>query len=271
MTGLECSHEYATAPCLPRAGTRSWHDSSMQSYRVEAVVLRTHRLGEADRIITLLTRERGKVRAVAKGVRRTRSRFGSRLEPLTRADLLIAPGKNLDIITQAETLQSYGSDLVLDYPRWTIAQTMLETADRLVSEEYVQNESQYLLLVGGLKSLVESEHEASLVLNAYLLRALSIAGYTPIFDECVVCGVSGAQPFFNVASGGAVCASHRPPGSVAPKPDTIGLMSALLTGDWVSADAAPPANVNEANGIVVAYTQWHLERGLRSIAIVERQ
>ena len=243
----------------------------MQSYRVEAVVLRTHRLGEADRIITLLTRQKGKVRAVAKGVRRTRSRFGSRLEPLTRVDLLIAPGKNLDIITQAETLTSYGSDLVLDYPRWTIAQTMLETADRLAVEESVQSETQYLLLVGGLKALNEREHESSLVLNAYLLRALSVAGYSPIFDECVVCGDSGVQPFFNVAAGGAVCAKHRPPGSVAPKVETMTLMTSLLSGDWVQADSAPETSIREVNGIVAAYTQWHLERDLRSLPLVERQ
>ena len=242
----------------------------MQSYRVEAMVLRTHRLGEADRIITLFTRERGKVRAVAKGVRRTRSRFGSRLEPLTRVDLLIAPGKNLDIITQAETLQSYGSDLVLDYPRWTIAQTMLETADRLV-EEAVQNEAQYLLLVGGLKSLVESQYDSALILNAYLLRALSLAGYEPVLDACVVCSQSGIQPFFNVASGGGVCTAHRPPGSVAPKSETIALMSALLSGDWESASNTSQSSVQESNGIVAAYTQWHLERGLRSLPIVERQ
>jgi len=243
----------------------------MQSYRVEAVVLRTHRLGEADRIITLLTRERGKVRAVAKGVRRTKSKFGSRLEPLTRVDLLIAPGKNLDIVTQAETLNSYGNDLVLDYPRWTIAQAMLETADRLAVEESVQSEMQYLLLVGGLKSLTDGEHDSSLVLNAYLLRALSMAGYSPVFDECVVCSASGQQPFFNVAIGGGVCATHRPPGSVAPNPETIVLMSALLSGDWHVADASSDSCAREASGIVAAYTQWHLERGLRSLPLVDRQ
>ena len=75
-------------------------------YRDEAVVLRTHKLGEADRIITLLTRQHGRVRAVAKGVRRTTSRFGSRLEPFTHVDLQLAEGRNLDIVTQAETIDA---------------------------------------------------------------------------------------------------------------------------------------------------------------------
>lgn len=243
----------------------------MRSYRVEAVVLRTHKLGEADRIITLLTREKGKIRAVAKGVRRTRSKFGARLEPFSRVELFIAPGKNLDIITQAETLSVYGEALALDYPRWTIGQTILETADRIASEESVPAETQYLLLVGALKSLTEKEHDGLLVLNAYLLRALSMAGYAPVLLECAVCGVSGSQPFFNVASGGALCADHRQPGSVAPKPETIRLLLALLQGDWPIADAAGEPIVREASGLVAAYTQWHLERGLRSLPLVDRQ
>ena len=116
----------------------------MPSYRAEAIVLRTHKLGEADRIITFLTRERGKVRAVAKGVRRTKSKFGARLEPFSRVDLLLHEGKNLHIITQAESLNAYGQDLAIDYTLWTAGQTMLETAERLVSEESVANEAQYL-------------------------------------------------------------------------------------------------------------------------------
>lgn len=243
----------------------------MRSYQVEAVVLRTHKLGEADRIITLLTREHGKIRAVAKGVRRTRSKFGARLEPFSRAQLFIAPGKNLDIITQAETLSVYGEALALDYPRWTIGQTILETADRISSEESVPVETQYLLLVGALKSLTEKEHDGLLVLNAYLLRALSLAGYAPVLFECSVCSTPGAQPFFNVSSGGALCSQHRQPGSVAPKIETVNLLSALIQGDWEIADSAPESVVREASGLVAAYTQWHLERGLRSLPLVDRQ
>jgi DNA repair protein RecO (recombination protein O) len=242
----------------------------MPSYRAEAIVLRTHKLGEADRIITFLTRERGKVRAVAKGVRRTKSRFGARLEPFSRVDLLLHEGKNLDIITQAESLNAYGQELAIDYSLWTAGQTMLETADRLTSETSVSAEPQYLLLVGALRTLVSGEHDSTLVLNAYLLRALALAGYSPSLDACIVCGTVGAQPFFHVPSGGALCFEHRVPGSVAPKEQTIEIMQALLQGDWQKADQATGAQLNEISGIVAAFTQWHLEKSLRSLPLVDR-
>jgi len=243
----------------------------MPSYRAEAIVLRTHKLGEADRIITLLPRERGKVRAVAKGVRRTKSKFGARLEPFSRVDLLVFEGKNLDIITQAESLNAYGQDLALDYSLWTAGQTMLETADRLTPEDSISTESQYLLLVGALRTLVTGEHAASLVLDAFLLRALSMAGYSPTLNACVICGVAGTQPFFHVSTGGALCVEHRVPGSVAPRPESFDLMQALLSGDWDIADSSITKDRTEVSGIVAAYVQWHLERGLRSLPLVDRQ
>jgi DNA repair protein RecO (recombination protein O) len=243
----------------------------MPSYRAEAIVLRTHKLGEADRIITLLTRERGKVRAVAKGVRRTKSKFGARLEPFSRVDLLVYEGKTLDIITQAESLNAYGQDLALDYSLWTAGQTMLETADRLTPEDSISAESQYLLLVGALRTLVTGEHAASLVLDAFLLRSLSMAGYSPTLSACVICGVAGTQPFFHVSTGGALCVEHRVPGSVAPRAESFALMQALLSGDWDAADASATKDRNEVSGLVAAYVQWHLEQGLRSLPLVDRQ
>ena len=91
----------------------------MPTYRDEAVVLRTHKLGEADRIITMLSRGRGKIRAVAKGVRRTTSKFGARLEPFSHVDLQLAVGHTLDVITQAESLDAFGEPLTDDYPAYT--------------------------------------------------------------------------------------------------------------------------------------------------------
>ena len=95
----------AGAPACALRGP--WRQNGAVLYRDEAIVLRTHKLGEADRIVTLLTRQHGRVRAVAKGVRRTTSRFGSRLEPFTHVDLQLAEGRNLDVITQAETIQPF--------------------------------------------------------------------------------------------------------------------------------------------------------------------
>ena len=128
----------------------------VQGYRDDGVVLRTQKLGEADRIITLLTRQNGRVRAVAKGVRRTKSRFGGRLEPFTHVDVLIYPGRSLDMITQAEVIRAYGKPLATDYPRYTAGTAMLETAERLTPVEKEPAIRQFLLLIGGLRALGEA-------------------------------------------------------------------------------------------------------------------
>jgi DNA repair protein RecO (recombination protein O) len=239
-------------------------------YRDEAVVLRTHKLAEADRIVTLLTREHGRVRAVAKGVRRTTSRFGSRLEPFTHVDLMLAEGRNLDTVTQAETLSSFSGTLGNDYERYTAGTVMLETAERLASEERQPSVQQFLLLVGGLRAMAAGERRPAQVLDSYLLRALSVAGYAPSFDACAHCGLEGPHRWFSPSMGGVLCATCRVPGSASPAPETVILLGALLAGNWPVVEAAVPRQLTEASGLVAAYLQWHLERGLRSLAHVER-
>ena len=122
----------------------------MQPYRDDGIVLRTQKLGEADRIITVLGRTTGRIRAVAKGVRRTKSRFGARLEPFTHVDLMLHPGRSLDIITQAEVIRPYGEPLTGDYPRYTAGVAMLETAERFTPVEKEPALRRLLLLIGGL-------------------------------------------------------------------------------------------------------------------------
>ncbi len=241
----------------------------MPLYRDEAIVLRTHKLGEADRIITMLTRTRGQVRAVAKGVRRTKSRFGSRLEPGMVVDVQCYEGRNLDTVTQAETIAPYGNTIAKDYAAYTAATAMLETALHLTDEEETQTQ-QYLLLVGALGSLAEAAHDPGLVLDAYLLRSLAVAGWAPSFHNCARCGAAGPQRAFHVASGGAVCPACRPPGSLAPAPETFELLAALLTGDWAQADASDARHRRQGSGLVAAFLQWHIERGVRSLRLVER-
>jgi DNA repair protein RecO (recombination protein O) len=239
-------------------------------YRDEAIVLRTHKLGEADRIITLLTRQHGRVRAVARGVRRTTSKFGSRLEPFMHVDLQLSEGRSLDHITQAETLTPFHAGIGGVYERYTAGTVMLETADRLVAEEREPALQQFLLLVGGLRTLSDASHAPGLVLDAFLLRSLAVAGWAASFEDCARCGRPGPHAFFNIAAGGAVCASCRPGGSASPARETLDLLAALLTGDWGTADASSDRHRREASGLVAAYLQWHLERGLRSLPMVER-
>ena len=243
----------------------------MPLYRDEAVVLRTHKLGEADRIITVLTRHHGRVRAVAKGVRRTQSKFGARLEPFMHVDLQLSTGRNLDIVTQAETLDSSVASIAADYTRYTVGTAMLEAAERLTAEEREPAVQQYRLLVAALRALAGGRYPAGLALDAYLLRALAIAGFSPTFGDCARCGAPGPHRWFSVPAGGSVCRTCRPPGSATPAPGTLALLAALLSGDWDVARQASAAEQGEAHGVVAAYLPWHLDRGLRSLPLVERE
>jgi DNA repair protein RecO (recombination protein O) len=245
----------------------------VQPYRDDGIVLRTQKLGEADRIITVLGHKTGRIRAVAKGVRRTKSRFGARLEPFTHVDLMLHPGRSLDIITQAEVIRPYGEPLAGDYPRYTAGVAMLETAERFTPVEKEPALRQLLLLIGGLRALSEAEHDPRLVLDAFLLRSLAIAGYAPALEECARCGAPARDrrlPAFAIAAGGLVCASCRPPGAAAPAAGTVTLMLALLRGDWNSADGSERRHRVECSGLVAAYLQWHLEHSIRSLRHVER-
>lgn len=253
----------------PRVG-RLGENAGVSLYRDEAIVLRTQKLGEADRIVTLLTRSSGKVRAVAKGVRRTSSRLGSRVEPFMVVDLQLYAGRNLDIVTQVETIGAFAGPISADYALYTAGTAMLETADRLVAAEREPAVQQYLLLVGAVRALADRAHAPGLVLDAYLLRALAVAGWAPSFTDCARCGAAGPHRSFAVAAGGAVCPSCRPPGATAPAPETFALLAALLSGEWATADASDDRHRREASGLVAAFLQFHLERGLRSLRMVER-
>lgn len=240
----------------------------MPLYRETAVVLRTQKLGEADRIITMFTRTRGVLRAAAKGVRRTSSKFGARLEPFMVADLQCYEGRTLDTITQAETLGAYGPRITEDYDRFRAANVVAETAERLGEGD--PSQEQFALLVGALRTLAAGAILPDLVRDGYLLRAMSLAGWTPGLDACVRCGrepAAGAtHRHFAVQLGGIVCDDCRMPGIPKLDTETVLLMRALLAGDWERATAAPQRAVHQAAGIVAAHTQWHLERGLRTLS-----
>lgn len=241
----------------------------MPLYRDAAIVLRTQKLGEADRIVTLLTRSRGVVRAVGKGVRRTKSRFGARLEPCMVIDVQCYEGRSLDTVTQVETLGPYGDAICRNYAAWTAATVMLEAAERLAEGEESTHQ-QFVLLAGALAALAAGERDPHLVLDAYLLRALSVAGWAPSFWDCAKCGEPGPHRWFHIAAGGCVCLVCRPPGSVSPAAETLALLGALLAGDWDQAQASEQRYRREGSGLVAAFLQWHLERGLRSLRLVDR-
>lgn len=279
-------------PSRSSTGGRSGAGYAANSYRTEGLVLRTYSLGEADRIIVLLTPHHGQVRAVAKGVRRTTSKFGATLEPFMLSRLQLVRGRNLDIITQAESVRPYGSLIAADYDGYTAASAMAETAERLTLAEVpgspvpddgpatsqhqggapgrVTAPTQYRLLHGALAALARRAQSPRLLLDSYLLRALSTAGWAPTFTHCARCGDPGPHRSVNVTLGGTVCPDCRPPGSSTPAPETIELLAALVAGDWAVAEAAPEGARREAAGIVAGYLQFHLERHLKSMSVMDQ-
>jgi DNA repair protein RecO (recombination protein O) len=228
-------------------------NGDVSTYRDDGIVLRTQKLGEADRIVTVLGRKTGRIRAVAKGVRRTRSRFGARLEPFTHVDLLLYTGRTLDVITQAETVRGYGDSLAGDYPRYTTGTAMLETAERFTVVEKEPALRQFLLLVGGLRTLVEGEHEPRLVLDAFLLRSLAVAGYAPALDECAICGT-------RAPSADPLDASADPEDAVVAEPEDA-VVAEPISVSGPSASGAP------VRGILAASAPRRSVSGLRTFGV----
>lgn len=175
-------------------------------YRTEGVVLRRHDLGEADRLTTVYTREYGKVRLVAKGVRRPRSRKAGHLEPFTRVALLIARGRELDIITQVETIDDYPG-LRENLTQLGQASYISELLDRFSVEEGEGNYVQYELLLKSLERLTQEGFEPRSVVLYFELRLLDLVGYRPELFRCVNCGseIRPEDQFFSSHQGGILC------------------------------------------------------------------
>lgn len=239
----------------------------MPHYRDEAIILRTHKLGEVDRILTALSKNHGQIRAVAKGVRKTSSRFGARLEPFMVADLQLFEGKNLDTVSQVEQLANYGASIVSDYARYTAASAIVEAAERLTRE--TSSAQHYMLLLGALRTLSQGLQPASQVLDSYLLRALALSGWVPDLDACHSCGDS--EPVaFSIHTGHVSCNHCSMPGSVRLGDRGLRLMTNLLRGEWEQIALAEPGVKTTVSGVISGYLQWQLERGLKSLNHVER-
>ena len=243
----------------------------MPLYRDEGVVLRTAKLGEADRIVWLFTRRHGKVRAVAKGIRRARSRFGARLEPFMRADVLINTGRSLDVVSQAETIAAYADRIVADYASYTAASAIVETADRIVAAEREPAGDQYRLLIAALAALSRGMHRGEAVGDSYVLRALALAGWSPRLASCVVCGRAGdrALPgaYFSVPAGGLMCAVDHTPESRLLQPGVLDQLRALVDGDWETLDAGELDP--QSRHIVEEWGAYYLERPIRSLRLLD--
>jgi DNA repair protein RecO (recombination protein O) len=227
--------------------------------------VRTHKLGEADRIVVLLTAEHGKVRAIAKGIRKTKSRFGGRLEPLTHVSLLLYQGRELDIVSQAETIDPT-RPLMDDLDRLTQGLALLEAVDRLTPDREPVPDL-YRMLVGALRTLATRPSE--LVVPAFFWKVLASEGLRPELDRCVRCGTDGPLVAFDLDEGGTLCRTCRQ--GVPVSPGALTLLRQILGGELNAALGAErsPAH-HEVSVLATRAMEHHLERGLRAVALLER-
>ncbi|MEO5899064.1 MAG: DNA repair protein RecO [Ilumatobacteraceae bacterium] len=233
-------------------------------YRDTAVVLRTYRLGEADRIVVLLTEHHGKVRAVAKGVRKTMSRFGARLEPMSHVRLLLAQGRELDIVSQAEAVESL-APMVSDLDHITNGMAVLEAVDQLALDREPAPHL-YRMLVGVLRTI--AERSGPLVVPSFYWKLLAAEGLRPELDRCVRCGEDGPLVAFDLEQGGVLCRTCRTGASLSP--EALQIMRLILGGRLNDAlDLPSSPATHEVAGHATRAVEHHIERRLRTVAMFE--
>lgn len=242
----------------------------MPLYNDEAVVLKTFPLGEADRVIVMLTKKHGKVRAVAKGVRRLKSRFGGRLEPFMRVNALFATGKTFDVISQAVLVSPYAGSICADYNLYSCASMIAEIADDLVSScaQYSDSCSQYNLLISALSALSKSLHSAESIALSYVLRALQLAGWSPRLNECVICSTRNDLDYFSAASGGVMCSKDHALESIKCNDLARFQMISLINGDWQNLDGTSIDDLTSK--CVEQWCEYWLEKPIRSMRLSEK-
>src|SRR5437870_10614841 len=244
----------------------------MPLYKEQGVVLSRIKLGEADRIVTILTQGSGKVRAVAKGIRRTKSKFGARLEPFTHVSLMIYRGRGaLDTVAQAEIVSSF-RPLRDDLELMTAGEAMLEAVDK-VAEDHERNVRLFMLLLSGLRSLELMPADPAAVAESFLLKLLSLSGFHPALSACAVCGARGPLTWFAAGQGGAVCGQDADPDAGRVSPDALAWLDAMQRVDLYGAGemTPPPELRREARGMLYGFTEYHLERRMRSFGLLARQ
>jgi DNA repair protein RecO (recombination protein O) len=254
--------------CARRAGR---YDSRMPPYKEQGIVLRSYKLGEADKIVTLMTQGAGKVRAVAKGIRKTKSRFGARLEPFTHVDLMLYRGRGaLDTVTQAEIIAPHMT-IREDLARFAAGETMLEAVDR-VAEEHERNVRLTMLLLAGCRALDAAPADPAAVAESFMLKMLSLSGFHPSLTACAVCGDRDPQ-LWDAGLGGAVCGRCAEQGAGPCSRAALEFLSTLAVTDLADAGAIvqPDARVRkETRSLLYGFAEYHLERRMKSVPMLVR-
>lgn len=237
----------------------------MSLYRAQGVVLRTVKLGEADRIVTICTKERGKVRAVAKGVRKTKSRFGGRLEPVSHVAIQCYEGRELDTVTQVESIDAF-RNIREDLDRLRQAVAMLEAVDNIVQEGEA-NPRLYQMLTGALRSL--DSNGSGLIVASFFWKLLALEGVQPLLDACASCGAEEGLVAFDLGEGGVLCRNCRR--GLAISPEALALLRRVLGGDLARVLQEVDSSATfELAHLADESMEHHLERRLRSRRVLDR-
>ena len=283
--------------------------SEPRTWRDHALILRTQKLGETDRIIIMLTRDGGITHAVAKAVRKPTSKFGGRLEPFMHTDLSFSRGRtNLHTITQAVTLHAYTAPIMANYDAYTCASTIAELAEALTKDADSTSDI-YTLTHGALAALAHGQHVPQRILTRYLARSMNAAGWPLIGENCTRCGNplvnadhqddnGGANSIPGATIPGATGGSGRyiafhtahtygnytvlcP--QCAPATDTpltglraeeLGYALATASADpraWATIDAAPVPVASKILGLYLKTTQNLLEHPLKTVSALEAE
>ncbi len=245
----------------------------MKTYKDEAIVLRSHKLGEADKIITLLTLEHGKKRAVAKGLRRTKSKFGGRLEPATHLQMELYRGRNLDIITGAEIISPH-VPLRENHHKYLCVQSMLEMMDKSL-HEHQQVDNAFQALSATLAAMEGEVNCYELMLAAFELKMCALVGYRPHLDHCMACGatISGAPAILRLSEGGISCPACSGPASAAIslEPEMLELLRRIFRTSMADVSHISIDNraARKLMRLSFSYSEYHLDRPIKSHRILE--
>ena len=232
----------------------------------QGIVLRSFPFGEADKVVVLLSPNNGKLRTVAKGVRKTKSRFGGRLEAFCHVDLVLYEGRNLDTITQVSMIEPF-HDLRSDLDRMVAAGAMVEIADA-VGQENESSVRLFLLLQRGLRALDAGPEHPDLV-TAYLLKAAETIGVAPALDICASCGRTEDLRRFSFPAGGVLCERCRTPGAYALREGLTGYLAGLAAADLAEMPEGDERFTGEARGVARRFIEYHLERQIQSLAVLD--
>jgi len=248
--------------------------TNFRSIRVDAVVLRHSDYGEADRMLTLYTRQIGKARAIAKGARKMASRKAGHIEPFTHVKLQLAKGRDVLIVTQAETVDAYlplRDDLVLT----SHASYMLELLNRFTYVDETENSSIFRLLTESLSRLA-SNHDVWLVIRYYEMRLLDHLGFRPQLFECTNCGrkIEPEDQYFSFSAGGVICprCGRGLPNLLPISVDTLKYLRHFQRSSYADASRAKPDSQvqQEAETLMQGYFTYLLERELNTPGFLKK-